>query len=262
MNRIVQSTLGLSLSLGLALTMSNEAGATDLHVMITGALTGAMRDLQPRYEQASGNKLVISWGPSSGTTKDAIPMRLQNGEKPDVLIMVAPSFENLVQDGKFIAASRVDIARSLVGVGVREGAPFPDVSSVDALRSALLAAKSIGYSEGASGVYVSTQLLAKLGVANQVAPRMKKITGELVGDAIARGEVEIGLQQVSELKAVRGVRFVGPLPEAVQNANVISLAIAQSASEPQAAKSFAEFLSSPDATASLAHRGLDPVAGK
>jgi molybdate transport system substrate-binding protein len=260
MNLMIQTKI--TLGIGMALMMSSIAGATDIHVMITGAMAGAMRDLQPRYEQASGNKLILSWGPSSGTTKDAIPMRLQNGETPDVLIMVAPSFEKLVQEGKFVAASRIDIARSLVGVGVREGAPKPDVSSVDALRNALLAAKSIGYSEGASGVYVSSQLLTKLGIAEQVVSRMKKITGELVGDAIARGEVEIGLQQVSELKAVQGVSFVGPLPEAVQNASVISVAVAQNAKEPQAAKSLAEFLSSRDAAASLVKSGLDPITGK
>jgi molybdate transport system substrate-binding protein len=252
----------IALGMGMALMMSSIAGAADIHAMITGAMKGTMRELQPRYEQGSGNKLIISWGPSSGTAKDAIPMRLQNGETPDVLIMVAPSFEKLVQEDKFVAASRIDIARSLVGVGVREGARKPDVSSVDALRNALLAAKSIGYSEGASGVYVSSQLLANLGIADQVVSRMKKITGELVGDAIARGEVEIGLQQVSELKAVHGVSFAGPLPEAVQYASVITCAVAQNAKEPQAAKSFAEFLSTRDATASFVRSGLDPIAEK
>ncbi len=250
------------LALGMALMMSNIASAADIQLMSTGALTGAMRDLQPRYEQETGNKLHISSGPSSGTTKDAIPIRLQNGEMPDVLIMVAQSLEKLVQEGQFVAALRLDIARSLVGVGVRKGAPKPDVSSVDALRNALLAAKSIGYSEGASGVYVSSRLLAKLGIADQVASRMKKITGELVGDAIARGEVEIGLQQVSELKAVNGVSFAGPLPEEVQNASVISLAIAQNAKEPQAARSLAGFLSSHDAAVWLVKSGLEPIAGK
>ena len=246
----------------LALAMPAIACAADIHAMITGAMKGAMRDLQPRYEQVSGNRLVISWGPSSGTASDAIPVRLQNGEKPEVLIMVEPFFEKLLQERKFAAAWHAPIARSLIGAGVREGAPKPDVSNVDALRNALLAAKTIGYSEGASGVYVSSQLLAKLGIADQVASRMKKITGELVGNAIARGDVEIGLQQVSELKAVYGVSFAGPLPEAVQNASVIIVAVAQDAKEPQAAQSLADFLSSGDCAASLAESGLQPAAGR
>src|ERR1700679_3285206 len=166
------------LGLGATTMMATPAAATEIRAMITGAMTGAMRDLQPAYEQATGNKLVISWGPSSGSSKDAIPVRLANGETPDVLIMIGPSLDKLVADGKFAAGSKVDLARSLVGVAVKAGAPKPDVSTPEALRDALLAAKSIGYSEGGSGVYVSTQLLGKLGIADEVAPKMKKITGE------------------------------------------------------------------------------------
>jgi molybdate transport system substrate-binding protein len=257
-----KAKLKLLLGLAMALMVAWPAGAAEIHVIITGALSGAMRDLQPRYEQTTGNKLIISWGPSSGTTKDAIPVRLQNGEAPDVLIMVAPNLEKLVQDGEFVPAWRTGIARSLVGVGVREGAPLPDVSTVNALRDTLLSAKTVGYSEGASGVYVSSKLLDRLGIADRVSSRLKKITGELVGDAIARGEIEIGLQQVSELKAVKGVSFAGPLPEEVQLASVIAIAVAQNAREPQAAKSLADFLSTPGSAALLQKSGLEPIAGK
>jgi molybdate transport system substrate-binding protein len=246
----------------MTLATSTIGHPAEIHAIITGALTGAMRNLQPAYEKASGNQLIISWGPSSGDTKDAIPQRLKNGETPDVLIMVAPAYEKLVAEGKFVASSRIDIARSPIGVGVREGSPKPDVSTVSALRTALLSAKSIGYSEGASGVYISSQLISKLGISDQISSKMKKITGELVGEAIARGELEIGLQQVSELKAVKGVSFLGPLPEEVQFASVISCAIAQSAREPQAAKSLMDFLSSKETAASFAKSGLDPVEHK
>lgn len=247
--------------LGAAALTPLPAAAADIHAMITGALTGAMRELQPRYKQASGNTLVISWGPSSGTSKDAIPVRLQNGESPDVLIMISTFLDKLVAEGKFTPASRLDLARSLVGVAVKAGAPAPDVSTPGALRAALLAARSIGYSEGASGVYVSTQLLQKLGIADQVAPEMKKITGELVAEAVARGEVELCLQQVSELKAVAGVTYLGPLPQAVENPAVVVVAIAAKAQEPEAARSFVDFLTSPQGASALNGSGLDPIAG-
>jgi molybdate transport system substrate-binding protein len=250
------------LGLGATTMMATPAAATEIRAMITGAMTGAMRDLQPAYEQATGNKLVISWGPSSGSSKDAIPVRLANGETPDVLIMIGPSLDKLVADGKFAAGSKVDLARSLVGVAVKAGAPKPDASTPEALRDALLAAKSIGYSEGGSGVYVSTQLLGKLGIADEVAPKMKKITGELVGEAVARGEVEICMQQVSELKAVAGVTYLGPLPKAVENVAIFAVAVSAKAKDAAAAKSFVDFLTSREGAAAIEKSGLEPIEGK
>lgn len=259
-SNVIYTIIGCAL--GVATTVTTPAVAADIHAMITGALTGAMRELQPGYERASGNTLVISWGPSSGNSKDAIPVRLQNGETPDVLIMISTFLDKLVAEGKFTPAAKFDLARSLVGVAVRAGAPTPDVSTPEALRAALLAAKSIGYSEGASGVYVSTQLLQKLGIADQVAPRMKKITGELVAEAVARGEVELCLQQVSELKAVAGVTYLGPLPQAVENPAIIAVAVAAKAQDPAAARSFVDFLASPQGASALKNSGLDPITSK
>jgi molybdate transport system substrate-binding protein len=166
-----------------------------------------------------------------------------------------------VSQGKFEAVLRAEIAKSRIGVGVRAGAPKPGVSSVDTLRDALLQARSIGYSEGASGVYISTELWKKLGISDQVAPKAKKITGELVGEAVARGEIELGFQQISELIAVHGVDFVGPLPEEVQKASPIVVAISAKAQDAKAAHSFAAFLSSPVAAPFLAKSGLDPLPG-
>jgi molybdate transport system substrate-binding protein len=233
--------------------------AAELHAMVSGALTGAFRDLIPRFEQASGHKAVIIWGPSSGTSPDAIPVRLDAGEKPDVLIMVESSFDRLVSQGKFLAAERKAFARSRIGIGVKSGLPKPYVGSVDGLRQTLLNARSIGYSEGTSGVYVATGLLAKLGIAEQVMPKARKITGEPVGQAIARGEVEIGFQQVSELKAVPGVDYAGPLPEEVQMASVMVVAAARDLKEPEAARVFIAFLTSAEAAPILEKSGLDLI---
>jgi molybdate transport system substrate-binding protein len=233
--------------------------AAELHAIVSGALSGAFRELVPRFEQASRHKLVIAWGPSSGASRDAIPARLDSGEMPDVLIMVESSFDKLVSQGKFLVGQRTSFARSRIGVGVKSGFAKPDVTTVDGLRQTFLNARSIGYSEGASGVYVSTELLARLGIADQVMPKARKITGELVGKAIARGEVDIGLQQVSELKVVPGVDYVGPLPEAVQKVSIMVAAVAGNAKEPEAANAFIMFLASADAAPILAKSGLDPV---
>lgn len=256
---MIRKTIGATIALGLATVtlQSQPAQAAELRAMVSGALTGAFRDLIPRFEQASGQTLAISWGPSSGASPDAIPVRLASGEKPDVLIMVEPAFNTLVAKGAFAPVRRSAFAQSRIGVGVKSGTAKPDVGSVDGLRNALLNARSIGYSEGASGVYVATELLGKLGIADQVMPKARKITGELVGEAVARGEVEIGLQQVSELKAVPGVDYVGPLPDAVQKASVMVAAIAQNAQNAKAANDFVDFLTSADAAPILAKSGLD-----
>jgi molybdate transport system substrate-binding protein len=258
----MRRTIALAISLLSMVTISaSPAKAAEIHAFVTGALTGAFRDLAPQFEQMTGNKIIVAWGPSSGTSADAIPVRLQNGERADVLIMVGPGLDKLINDGKFAAASRVEIAESRIGVGVRAGAPKPDVGSVDAVKHTLLAAKSIGYSEGASGVYISTELLKKLGIAEQIAGKARKITGELVGEAVARGEIELALQQISELKTVSGVDFVGPLPEEIQKASPIVAAVALHAKEPDAARAFVTFLSSDEAAPALAKSGLDPRTG-
>jgi hypothetical protein len=155
-----------------------------------------------------------------------------------MVIMIGTALDGLIKQGVFKPAMRTDIAQSGIGVGVRVGAPRPDVSAADALRRTLLSAHSIGYSEGGSGVYVSTELLKRLGMAEQLAPKMKLVTGELVGEAIARGDVELGIQQISKLRAVEGVDYLGPLPGDLQLASIITAAVSQNAKEAEAARAF------------------------
>jgi molybdate transport system substrate-binding protein len=237
--------------------MARSANAAEIHAIVTGALTGAFRELVPQFERQSGDKVIIAWGPSSGTSSDAIPVRIQNGEPVDVLIMLGPALDALIKQAKFTPVMRVDVAQSGVGVGVRSGTSKPDISSTEALRRTLLEAKSIGYSEGGSGVYVSKELLRRLGIADQVADKLRKITGELVGEAIARGEVEIGIQQISELRVVPGVEYAGPLPNGLQNTSVIAAAVSKDAKEPDAARTFVAFISSPAASSAFTNSGLD-----
>jgi hypothetical protein len=162
--------------------------AAELKVMNSGGFAAAYRSLAPEFERATGNKVDTAWGPSMGTAPDAIPVRLTRGEPADVLIMVGSALEDLIKQGKVVAGSRVDLARSRIGMAVRAGAPKPDIGSVEAFKGALLAAKSIAYSDSASGVYVANELYKRLGAEAQLAPKSKKIVSERVGNVVARGD--------------------------------------------------------------------------
>jgi len=243
----------------LNLLVAGFAHAAELKVMNSGGFATAYLDLIPEFERATGNTVTTTWGPSMGTTPDAIPARLQRGEPVDAVIMVGYALGDLIKQGKIVADSRVDLARSKIGMVVRAGAPRPDISSVEAFKQALIAAKSIAYSDSASGVYVSTELFQRLGIANELRAKSQEIKGERVGNVVARGEAEIGFQQISELLAVRGVDFVGPLPPELQKITVFSAGVAVNAKDPTAAKALLDFLASPAAIAAIKKSGLDPM---
>jgi len=247
----------LAMGLLLPLLLAGTTRAAEVHAIVTGALTAPFRQIVPAFERATGHKLIIAWGPSAGESRDAIPVRLRSGEQADVVIMIGTALDGLVKQGVFKSAMRTDIVQSGIGVGVRAGAPRPDVTSADALRRTLLSAHSIGYSEGGSGVYVSTELLKRLGIADQLASKMKLVTGELVGEAIARGDVELGIQQISELRAVKGVDYLGPLPGDLQLAAMITATVSQNAKAAEAARAFVAFLTSPEAVKAFTDGGLD-----
>jgi molybdate transport system substrate-binding protein len=155
-------------------------------------------------------------GASMGTAPDSIPSRLARGEQFDVVILADSALDQLIAQGKVQAGSRVDLARSMIGMSVRKGTPPPDISTVDALRQTLLNAKSVAYSASASGTYLSTELFQRLGVAEQMKGKATKIYSERVGAVVLRGDAEIGFQQVSELLPFKELQFVGALPDEVQ----------------------------------------------
>lgn len=249
-----------ALSLSSILLLAGIARAAEVKVMNSGGFSAAYLDLAPQFERTTGNTLVTSWGPSMGIAPDAIPMRLKRGEPVDVLIMVGYALGDLIKQGKVAADSRVDLARSRIGMVVRAGAPKPDISSVEAFKRALIAAKSIAYSDSASGVYVSTELFQRLGMANELLAKSKEVKSERVGNVVARGEAEIGFQQISELLSVQGVDFVGPLPPELQKVTVFSAGVAVDAKEPTAGKALIEFLASAAAIPAIKKSGLDPIA--
>jgi molybdate transport system substrate-binding protein len=238
------------------------AGATraaEVKVMISGGFFAAYRILAPEFQSATGHTVATASGPSMGNTPEAIPNRLKRGEPADVLIMVGSALDDLVNEGKVVSGSRVDLARSKIGMAVRAGTPKPDIGTVEAFKRTVLAAKSIAYSDSASGVYLSTVLFPKLGIAEQIAGKSRMIPAEPVGAVVARGDAEIGFQQISELRAVPGVEVVGPLPPEIQKVTVFSAGISSTSAQPEAARALVRFLSSAAAAPVIARTGIEPV---
>lgn len=240
--------------------LATTATAEEVRVMISGGLSAAYNALVPEFERATGHKVITAYGPSMGTTDKAIPVWLERGEAADVLIMVGYALDDLAKKGKAIADSRVDLVRSPIGVAVKSGAPKPDISTPDALKRALLAAKTVAYSDSASGVYVSTEMFPKLGIAEEMKDKARKIPATPVGEIVAHGQVEIGFQQMSELKAVAGIDIVGPLPDELQKITVFSAGIATASKQPEAGKALIKFLASPAARGEIVKSGMDPIA--
>jgi molybdate transport system substrate-binding protein len=235
------------------------ASAAEIRVMISGGLTAAYKVLVPEFERATGHTVVTAYGPSMGTTVNAIPVRLDRGEPADVLIMVGYALKDLADKGKAIPDSRVDLVKSPIGVAVKAGAPKPDISTADALKRALLAAKTIAYSDSASGVYVSTEMFQKLGIAEEMKDKARKIPATPVGEIVAHGQAEIGFQQISELKPVEGIDIVGPLPDELQRITVFSAGIATVSKEPDAGRALIKFLASSAARDAIVKSGMDPI---
>jgi molybdate transport system substrate-binding protein len=235
-----------------ALLFARAAGAAEIKVLSTQATEEAYRELVPLFEQASGHEVTTIF---TGTLD--VQKRIAAGETYDLIIMAGPAIDDFIKSGKIVPGSRVDLARSGVGVAVRAGAPRPDISSTEALKKTLLSAKSIGYSTGPSGVYLAN-LFQRLGVADAVKPKLKQTpTGVFVGGLVASGEAEIGFQQVSELSHFPGVDFVGPLPADIQEITVFSSGIQVGAKQVEAVKAWVEFLTAPAAAPAFTKRGLE-----
>ena len=251
------------LIVGVVLMISSIAAAADLRVMISAGFGEAYAELGPMFEGASGHHLITTRGPSMGDSPEAIPARIKRGEPVDMVIMVGAAADELIRQGLARPGSKVDLARSEIGMVVRAGAARPDIATIDSFRRVLLEAKSIAYSDSASGAYLSGILFAKLGVADQILGKSRKVkgppSGEPVAAVVARGESEIGFQQVSELIHVPGVAFVGPIPRELQLETLYSAALASPVKQIEAANDFIRFLASRQAAPSMARSGLVPL---
>ncbi|MCA0325642.1 MAG: substrate-binding domain-containing protein [Proteobacteria bacterium] len=233
----------------------------EVRVLSSGGFTAAYQTLAPLYEAASGVKIVSSYGASIGNAPDSIPSRLARGEKFDIIILADNALDKFVAQGQAQAGSKVDLGRSLIGASVRKGTtPRPDVSTVPALKASLLGARSIAYSASASGTYLSEDLFPRLGVWGQIQDKSRKIMSERVGAVVARGDAELGFQQVSELLTFTELDYLGPLPDEVQQKVFFSAGIVQGAPNPEGARRFIRYLASPAAAGVIRATGLDPVA--
>ncbi len=253
--------LGL-ISIGLLLIASHIAHAAEIRVITSGAFTEAYKQLIPIYEQASGHKVISAYGASIGNAPDSIPSRFARGEKFDLVILSEGGLEALMKEGKLVKGSRVDLARSQIGAAVRKGTPKPDISTVAALKQALLNAKSVAYSASASGTYISTEMFPKLGIADQMKDKAKRIMSERVGAVVARGDAELGFQQVSELIYFKELDFLGTIPDEVQQTIFFSSALVEGAEQQEAAKHLVRFFTSPAVANIVRATGLDPATTK
>lgn len=235
--------------------------AADVSVLASTALQPLLMKLAPEFERTTGDRLIFSWGASYGASADALPVRLQNGQAADLVIMIADALNQQIERGHLRRETATNLASSRLGLAVRAGAPLPDIGSADGVRRTLLGARSVAFSSGVSGVYVQGTLLPELGIAGRLKPRSIVIEApELVGNALLRGDAEVGLQQMSELLAVPGIAVVGPLPESLQRVNIIAAAVTTTADQPASAQAFIMFLQSPHATQELKTSGFTPAA--
>ena len=223
----------------------------NITVMASAAFKEAYLELVPEFERASGHSVATLWAPSV-----QMMARLKGGEQVDLVILSAAALDELIQAG--IIAERFDLARSGVGVAVRAGAPKPDISSGEALKRAVLAAKGIAYSTGPSGIYLA-ELFRRMGIAEQIRHRVRQVQGEPAGAVAARGDAEIAFQQVSELLPVPGIDLVGPLPRDIQQITVFSAGLHSRARSPDAARALVEFLTAPAAAPIIRRKGMEPA---
>jgi len=242
-----------------ATTPQVAASGVEVTVMCSGAFYSALEELAPLYEKTTGNKLTLVSGSSMGASPTAIPTRLKRGEEADVVIMAGSALDALIKEGLVVPGSRIDLVLSKIGMVVRAGAPKPDISTADAFVKTLLAAKSIGYSASASGTYLEEVLFPRLGIWDQIKDKSTLVVKDRVGTWVARGDLEIGFQQVSELLPVPGVDFVGTLPEDLQQVTVFSSGIAEGSKQIEEAKKLVQFLRSPAARPIIIKQGLEPA---
>ena len=252
----IAAKLAAAISCLSLIASANVAPAAEIKVLSGSAVQPVMNELIPKFEQSSGHKVRFDYGTVGGMTD-----RIQKGEAADVGIVSGPQIALLEKQGKIAAGSRVDLAKTGVGIFVRKGASKPDIRSVEAFKRTMLAAKSIGYNDPAAGAPVSLYLLGvfeRLGIAAEMKPKTTafKQRSERF-EAVARGDVEIGFNQISEIVAVPSVEFAGPLPPVIQNYTLLSAGIVVGSKQPEAAKALIQFISSPAAIAAMKAKGFE-----
>jgi molybdate transport system substrate-binding protein len=239
--------------------MPESTKASTIKVISGGAFKQVLNALAEQYEKASGNALDLTYR----TVGQHLQLIKSGEESFDVAVLTPEAIDGLTKDGKVVAGSRADLAKTGVGVVVKVGTPLPDISSVEAFKRTLLAAKSVAHIDpaagGSSGVYVG-KLLERLGIAAEINAKAKLIHGGAVADHIADGEAEIGIHQISEILPVKGAVLVGPLPAEIQNFTVYSAGVGTAAKDGAAARVLVKFLAGPYAGPIIKAKGMEPAA--
>ena len=237
-----------------AMLCAAAAGAADIKVLASNGVRATLEELAPSFERETGHKLAITYGLAA-----VLKRQIEAGEAFDLAILTSGGIEDLAKQGKVDGASRTPIARSGVGIAVRAGAPKPDIGSAEALKRALLSAKSITWAkEGASGTYFAS-VVQKLGIAEQLAPKLNlAASGAQVGEKIVAGEAELGALLVNEIMALKGVDVVGPLPPELQSYTVFHSGVSAASKNAAAAKALVQFLTTPAARALFKSKGQEP----
>lgn len=237
----------------LVATGMSGAHAAEVTLMAANAVKEPLLDLIAGFESASGHKVAVSW---SGT--EAIARKVNDGAMIDVVIIGAGAMDKLSADGKLAAGNRVDFAKVGIGIALRAGLPRPDISSGEKVRMAVLAANSVAYSTGPSGFYLA-DMFKKMGIADQIKDKLKQpASGAQVAELVARGEADLGFQQVSELVHAKGIDYLGPLPADIQYVTTYSAGVPTTSLAPEAAKALMKFLTAPEAAPIIKKSGMEP----
>jgi molybdate transport system substrate-binding protein len=239
---------------------SSLSHAEEVHVITSGGFAEAYRILGPQFEAETGITLVTEYGASSGGARDSIPMRLARGEPADLIILARYALDDLAAGGYVFPGTHTDLVASKIGMSVRDGALHPDISTTAAFIETLLNAESLAYSASASGTYLSTDLFPRMGIWQTIEGKSIRVVSERVGTVVARGDAEIGFQQVSELLPIEGTDYVGELPEDLQLVTLFSAGITTSAQNEAGAWLLLQYLSSQEVAPTIMTTGLDPVA--
>jgi molybdate transport system substrate-binding protein len=237
----------------------SQSTSANLRVITSGAFAQALKLLIPLYEAKSKSSVDFFFGSSIGAAHDSIPTRLSQGESFDLFILASSALDHFVTQGQIMNGSRVDLVVSNIGAAVRKTDPDVDISTVQALKNALLSAPRIAYSASASGTYLSEELFQKLGIEKEMSIKAKKIFSERVGTILLRNECDLGFQQVSELLPFDGIKIIGELPAEVQRSFFFSAGIGAKTQQLEKVRNLVEFLASSEVADVVAQTGLKPV---
>ena len=240
----------------------HSIAATDIVVLVSGGFRSSYEALIPVFEKSTGTHFVMEQSPSMGKTHEAVQQRLDRGEPADVLVMVGSALQQLETKGYVLPGSTVELALSPIGCAVKAGADVPDINDDESFRKALLATKSIAYSDSASGEYIQSTLFKKLNIENQMKGKVRQVPATPVGELVAKGEVEIGFQEVAELLPVPGITFVGKIPVDLELLTPFSAGIAKKSQHVEIARKLITFLASSDHTRTIREKGLEPLPKK